>query len=213
MSAGEKSLMDLAVAERTDLATFLETLTPQEWHAPSLGEGWTVKDVVAHVVSYEDLTLFGLMKRFAKGRVVHANQVGVEEFAPMSPQELMEVLGRHLRPQGLTAGFGGMIGLIDGTVHHQDIRRALGHPRTVPVERLERILPLVPANPRLGAGRRIRGLRLVATDVAWRHGDGPEVHGTGEALLMAMTGRKEAASELTGPGQRTIANRLAAQQD
>jgi hypothetical protein len=65
----------------------------------------------------------------------------------------------------LTAGFGGMIALVDGTIHHQDIRRALGHRRTVPVDRLERILPLVPRNPRLGAGRRIRGLRLGATDV------------------------------------------------
>jgi uncharacterized protein (TIGR03083 family) len=210
MSAGEKSLMDLAVEERTDLAAFLETLRPQEWHAPSLCERWTVKDVVAHVVSYEELTLFGLMRRFAKGRFVHANEVGVEEFAPMSPQELMEFLGRHLRPHGLTAGFGGMIGLIDGTVHHQDIRRALGRPRTVPVERLERILPLVPGNPRLGAGRRIRGLRLKATDLRWQHGEGPEVSGTGEALLMAMTGRLEAIKELTGPGQATMVERVTA---
>lgn len=208
MSTNEKSLMNMAYEERTDLAAFLETLRPQEWHAPSLCKGWTVKDVVAHMVSYEDLTLFGLMKRFAKGRVVHANEVGVEEFAPMSPQELMEFLGRHLRPQGLTAGFGGMIGLIDGTVHHQDIRRALGHPRTVPVERLERILPLVPANPRLGAGRRIRGLRLKATDLRWQHGEGPEVSGTGEALLMAMTGRLEAVKELNGPGRATMMERV-----
>jgi uncharacterized protein (TIGR03083 family) len=210
MSAGEKSLMDMAIEERTDLAAFLETLTPQEWHAPSLCEGWTVKDVVAHMVSYEELTPFGLMKRFARGRVSHANEVGVEEFAPMSPQELMTFLGRHLRPQGLTAGFGGMIGLIDGTVHHQDVRRALGHPRTVPVDRLERILPLVPRNPRLGAGRRIRGLRLRATDLGWQHGEGPEVSGTGEALLMAMTGRREAVKELTGPGQATMAGRVTA---
>jgi uncharacterized protein (TIGR03083 family) len=210
MSAGEKSLMDMAYDERTDLAAFLETLTPQEWHAPSLCEGWTVKDVVAHMVSYEELTPCGLLKRFARGRVVHANEVGVEEFAPMSPQELMTFLGRHLRPQGLTAGFGGMIGLIDGTVHHQDIRRALGHPRTVPVDRLERILPLVPRNPRLGAGRRIRGLRLRATDLGWQHGEGPEVSGTGEALLMAMTGRREAVKELTGPGQATMAGRVTA---
>lgn len=103
-----------------------------------------------------------------------------------------------------------MIGLIDGTVHHQDIRRALGHPRTVPVDRLERILPLVPRNPRLGAGRRIRGLRLRATDLGWQHGEGPEVSGTGEALLMAMTGRREAVKELTGPGQATMAGRLTA---
>lgn len=208
MSTTEKSLMDMAYDERSDLAAFLETLTPQEWNAPSLCDRWTVKDVVAHMVSYEELTPFGLVRRFAKGRVMRANEVGVREFAPMSPQELMEFLRRHLRPKGLTAGFGGMIALVDGTVHHQDIRRALGYPRTVPVERLERILPLVPTNPRLGAGRRIKRLRLTATDVAWQHGDGPEVSGTGEALLMAMTGRPDAVKELDGPGQATLAGRI-----
>jgi len=140
MSADDKSLVEMARDERADLAAFLQTLTPQEWHAQSLCDRWTVKDVVAHVVSYEELTPFGLMKRFAKGWIVHANEVGVEEFASMSPQELMEFLGRHLHPKGLTSGFGGMIALVDGTVHHQDIRRALGHPRVVPVDRLERIL-------------------------------------------------------------------------
>jgi uncharacterized protein (TIGR03083 family) len=209
VSADQKSLMDMAYDERTDLADFLDTLTPQEWHTASLCEKWTVKDVVAHVISYEQLTPLGLMKRFVRGRVVRANEVGVEEFAPMSPQELTSILRRHLRPRGLTAGFGGMIALVDGTIHHQDIRRALGHPRTVPVDRLQRILPLVPGNPRLGAGRRIRGLRLLATDLAWQHGKGPEVAGTGEALLMAMTGRQEVLSELAGPGQGTLAGRLA----
>jgi uncharacterized protein (TIGR03083 family) len=210
MRAHERSLMDLAFDERTDLAAFLETLAPQEWNAPSLCDRWTVKDVVAHVVSYEELSAFGLTKRFAKGLVIHANEVGVREFAPMSPQELVEFLRRHLRPKGLTAGFGGMIALVDGTVHHQDIRRAIGHPRTVPVERLERILPVVPGNPRLGAGRRIRGLRLAANDLDWQHGDGPEVIGTGEALLMAMTGRPSAVTELTGPGQPILAERISA---
>jgi uncharacterized protein (TIGR03083 family) len=211
MSRGEKPLMDMAHDERADLAAFLESLTPEEWHAPTLCDRWTVKDVVAHVISYEELTPFGLGMRFAKGLIIHANEVGVREFAPMSPHELVEFLHRHLHPRGLTAGFGGMIGLVDATVHHQDIRRALGHSRTVPPNRLEKILPLIPSNPRLGAGWRIRGLRLVATDAAWQHGSGPEVRGTGEALLMAMTGRKEAAMELTGPGQPTMANRITAQ--
>jgi uncharacterized protein (TIGR03083 family) len=39
--------------ERNDLADFLETLTPPQWAADSLCEGWSVRDVVAHVVSYE----------------------------------------------------------------------------------------------------------------------------------------------------------------
>jgi uncharacterized protein (TIGR03083 family) len=206
----DKTLMELAYQERVDLAAFLATLTPQEWSAKSLCTKWTVKDVVAHVVSYEELSPFGLAKRFARGRVVYANEVGVADFAPLSAGELLDFLNAHLRPQGLTAAFGGMIGLIDGTVHHQDVRRALGYPRAVPAERLVRILPLVPGNPRLGAGRRIRGLRLAATDVAWQHGDGPEVTGAGEALLMAMTGRPAALNELSGPGLPTLAARISA---
>jgi len=79
MSTDEKSLMDMAYDERADLAAFLETLTPQEWRAPSLCSQWTVKDVVAHMISYEELSPFGLAKRFAKGWVVRANEVGVEE--------------------------------------------------------------------------------------------------------------------------------------
>ncbi|ORA20121.1 maleylpyruvate isomerase family mycothiol-dependent enzyme [Mycobacterium arosiense] len=201
-------LMTMAHAERTDLAEFLATLTPREWEAPSLCTRWSVKDVVAHVISYEELGALGLLKRFAKGGIVRANQVGVDEFAALTPQQLLEFLRSHLQPRGLTAGFGGMIALVDGTIHHQDIRRALDRPREVPPDRLERILPLVPGNPRLGAGRRIRGLRLRATDVHWTHGAGPEVTGAGEALLLAMTGRPAALADLTGPGVATLAARV-----
>ena len=204
----EKSLMEMAREERSDLAEFLSTLTPEDWQAPSLCDGWTVKDVVAHVISYEDLNAIGLIKRFAKGRIVRANEVGVEEFATMSADELLAFLNSHLQPRGLTAGFGGMIALVDGTIHHQDIRRALGRPRAIPSYRLERILPLVPTNPRLGAGKRIRGLSLQATDVDWAHGSGPVVTGSGEALLMAMSGRRAALDDLTGPGQAILAGRL-----
>lgn len=202
------TLMDMACAERADLAAFLADLTPQQWHAPSLCSGWTVKDVVAHVISYEELGFVGLFARFARGWVVRANQVGVDDFAALSTDDLLEFLNRHLYPSGLAAGFGGMIGFVDGTVHHQDIRRALNRPRLIPAERLARVLPLIPGNPRLGAGRRIRGLRLSATDVDWTHGSGPEVSGPGEALMMAMTGRPAALADLAGPGKETLAQRL-----
>ncbi|BBY23896.1 hypothetical protein MSTO_41010 [Mycobacterium stomatepiae] len=160
------------------------------------------------MVSYDELDKLGLLKRFAKGWVVRANQVGVDEFAPLSTQQLLAFLRSHLQPRGLTAGFGGMIALVDATIHHQDIRRSLGRPRSVPVDRLERVLGLVPGNPRLGAGRRIRGLRLRATDVDWTHGRGPEVIGPGEALLMAMAGRRAALTDLSGPGCAAFAARL-----
>jgi uncharacterized protein (TIGR03083 family) len=198
----------MARAERAELSAFLSTLSAEQWATQSLCERWTVKDVVAHMISYEDLDTFGLMKRFAKGYVVRANQVRVDEFSSLSPQELLDYLNNHLQPRGLTAGFGGMIALVDGTIHHQDIRRPLGLPRTIPADRLQRVLQSVPANPRLGAWRRIRGLRLQATDINWSHGKGPDVTGTGEALLMAMAGRPAVIDELTGPGKPTLAARL-----
>jgi uncharacterized protein (TIGR03083 family) len=203
-----ETLMTMARAERADLADFLTTLSPQDWAAPTLCSKWTVKDVVAHVISYEELGVAGLLRRFAKGWVVRANEVGVDEFAALTPQQLLAFLHDHLTPKGLTAGFGGMIALVDGTVHHQDIRRSLGRPRAVPEDRLQRVLGLVPGNPRLGAGRRIRGLRLRANDIDWEHGRGPEVTGSGEALLMAMTGRPAALADLDGPGLPTLAKRL-----
>lgn len=202
------NVMDLAQAERRDLAAFLATLTPAQWQAPTLCAGWSVTDVVAHMFSYDELTTIGLITRFAKGRFVRANDIGVEEYRPLGPDRLLELVNRHLRPRGLTAGFGGLIALVDGTIHHQDIRRPLSMPRDIPPDRLTRVLDSIPTNPRLGARGRIRGLRLRATDLDWSTGHGPEVTGTGEALLMAMSGRRGVTPELTGPGQPILAARI-----
>jgi hypothetical protein len=56
--------------------------------------------------------------------------------------------------------------------------------------------------------RTVRGLRLVARDVDWSHGDGPEVHGNAEALLLAITARPVGVDELTGPGAPVLLARL-----
>ena len=55
---------------------------------------------------------------------------------------------------------------------------------------------------------RIRGVRLVATDLRFSAGAGPEVRGEAEALLMAMAGRRGVASELSGPGRAKLAGRI-----
>ncbi len=200
--------MDMAEAERRELAALLATLTPQQWEMPTPCARWRVRDVVAHMISYEDLGPVALAARFVRGRVLWTNQVGVDELASRTPEQLLEMLTTHLRPSGLTAGFGGMIGLVDGTIHHQDIRRGLGLPRQIPPHRLVRVLTAVRTNPRLGVPWRIRGLRLEATDLEWSSGKGPLVSGPGEALLMAMAGRRGITAELTGPGRARLAGRI-----
>lgn len=202
-------LMRLAAAERADLADFLDGLTPQQWAAPSLCEGWSVHDVVAHVVSFEELGFAGLVARRIKGLGRGGpNEVGRAEFARRSPADLITFLRAHLRPRGATALFGGAVGLTDSLIHHQDIRRALELPRTVPRERLLPALRFALRSPKLPSRKHARGLRLFATDLDWRHGTGPETTGPGEALLMAIAGRPDALADLTGPGKPLLAGRI-----
>jgi hypothetical protein len=54
------------------------------------------------------------------------------------------------------------------------------------------------------------GIRAVATDLDWQHGDGPEIRGPGEALLLALAGRADALDELDGPGLAALEPRVAA---
>ncbi|WP_433787578.1 maleylpyruvate isomerase family mycothiol-dependent enzyme [Actinomycetospora sp. CA-101289] len=202
----------LARDDRTELAEFLGGLPPERWDAPTLCTQWSVRDVVAHIISYDDLGPVGLVGRFAAGRFDpdRANQVGVDQYRSLTPDELLAELEGHLRPAGLTARFGGRIGLVDGLIHHQDIRRALGAPREVPRARLAAALPFATIAPPIRASSRIKGLRLVATDVDWSTGKGPAVEGPAEPLLMAIAGRADAVDELTGPGQPTLAARMPA---
>jgi uncharacterized protein (TIGR03083 family) len=204
--------MALARAEREDLLDLLGTLTPEQWRAPSLCAGWSVHDVVAHVLSYEELGPRQLAARFARGsfRFGRVNAVGLREYADRSPAELTDLLRRHLTPTGLTAGLGGAIALTDGLIHHQDIRRPLGLPRAVPAERVRPALRTALFAPTLLGVVRVRDVRLVATDLDWAFGRGPEVRGTAEALLMAVAGRRGIAAELSGPGRERIARRLGA---
>ena len=56
----------LAGEERADLAAFLSSLTPEQWQAPTLCPGWRVRDVVAHVISYDDQSLLQLLSVAAR---------------------------------------------------------------------------------------------------------------------------------------------------
>ncbi len=203
-------MMEMAREEREDLADLLAQLTPQQWEQPSLCERWRVRDVVAHLIGYDELGRRALMRQFVKGRFRfnRINQVGVDELRTRSTEELRRIVAEHLQPRGLTAGFGGMIALVDGMIHQQDIRRALGIQRTILPDRLLAVLGCARYVPAVRGAWRARGVRLVATDVDWSYGTGPEVRGPGEALLMAMSGRPDALQDLAGEGKAKLARNI-----
>ena len=202
--------LELARAERESFAAFLETLSPEQWQAPTLCERWNVREVAAHAISFDELTRGEVVARFLKGGLLidRINQVGVDDYADRSPEQIVALIREYAHPHGLTAGFGGKIALTDNMIHQQDIRRALGIPRTIPAERLRTALDFSLYAPTIRGAWRARGVRLVATDIDWSHGKGPEVQGPGEALLMAMAGRSDGLKDLSGPGKDALAHRL-----
>jgi len=199
--------------ENADFGAYLATLTPAEWEAPSLCEGWRVRDVVGHILYGNELNVFTLPFKlarhgFSSDRSGKVNSIARAEGC--SPEELLHDFTTRNAWAGTARLFGGRLTLLDRLVHHQDIRRALGHKREIPADR---VLPLVELAPKLGSvfggRRRSKGLRMEATDLAWSHGPdgGPTVRGPGEAVLMAVLGRRQATADLEGDGVALLAGR------
>jgi uncharacterized protein (TIGR03083 family) len=195
-------------AERIALADYLETLTPSDWEHPSLCDGWTVKDLVAHVVAGAKSTpgrfIVGIIGSGFDFDKMTAKEVRRE--ADKTPTELVAelraVAPHKTRPRNALLG--------EVLVHHEDIRRALGAgPGSYPSDELRTVAEYYKtAGPPLRVKARIAGLQLEATDVAWSTGDGPAVQGPLTSLLLAMTGRRAALSDLSGPGVAELDARL-----
>jgi len=159
-------------------------------------------------------------RRFRPSRI---NALALARYDARSPEQLLALLTEHLHPRGLPAALDGRVALTERLIHHQDIRRALGLPRAIPPERLLPALRCTLIAPDIGGLWRIRGLRLVATDLGFSAGAGAEVRGAevrgaevrgaevrgaAEALLMGMAGRRAVMGELSGPGRTKLAGRI-----
>ena len=197
--------------EREDILAFLRALTPGQWDASSLCEGWRVRDVAVHLLVDEPFREIGWPRGLAKlagmGFSVHrANAWWVQQNASRDTGDILAVWRRSLAPGPVSRILGPGTGLRAAVIHHQDMRRPLGMPRTIPAERLRGVLEAIitpKGSVNLGSRERASGLRLRATDADWVHGDGPEVNGPGEALIMALAGQRRAAGR---PGGRRHAH-------
>jgi len=98
--------------------------------------------------------------------------------------------------------------LVDVLVHGQDIAIPLGRTRPVPavaaMAAADRVWPdLFPWRP----ARKLGGFRFAATDCSWPAGDGQLVEGPIAAILLLLTARNVARSQLSGPGAGTLRDR------
>lgn len=200
--------------EDADFVAYLGTLDDADWDRPSLCAGWRVRDVVGHILDGNELRLSTLPIRlarygFSSNRSGQAFSIARAE--GRAPAELLHDVAHRDRWAGTCRVFPPRLVLLDRLVHHQDIRRALGHPRTVPPERLLAVLDGAPGLGNVfGAKKRSKGFAFRATDVDWRWGDdgAPLVEGPGEAILLTLLGRQQPLGELRGPGATAFAARV-----
>jgi uncharacterized protein (TIGR03083 family) len=202
-------MWSVIATERGALADDLATLDEAGWETPSLCDGWSVRDAVAHIIATAEMTSptflgkmigsgFNFQKMTAKEI---ADKRGASPVAEI--KHLRGVRDRRTSPPGPKASWLG-----ETIVHAEDVRRPLGIEHDYPMEAVVAVADFYKgSNLLIGSSNRIEGVTLKATDTDWSHGFGPAVEGPMLSLLMAMTGRKAALEDLTGDGVRTLQGR------
>ncbi|MFF5703824.1 maleylpyruvate isomerase family mycothiol-dependent enzyme [Streptomyces sp. NPDC012794] len=196
-------------AERRELADLFDGLRAAEWDAPSLCEGWTVREVVAHMSMGFRLSLTATLGELVKARGnLHrmTDRVARRDAAAHSATELGAFLrdNAHHPWTPPVGGFRAALG--HDVVHGLDVTAALGHDRRVPEDRLRILLDDIKPSGLKFFGVDLTGVRLSAEDTDWSYGAGAPVYGDAQDLLLLAFGRRlppgrlrgEAAGRFTG---------------
>jgi hypothetical protein len=94
--------------------------------------------------------------------------------------------------------------LADIVIHQLDIRRPLERARCIPNGRMIPVAGDLWANRFFPGPKLFQGIRAIATDADWSAGDGLDVTGPIEALVLTLAGRFAALDQLQGDGTTTL---------
>ncbi len=189
----DTDLYDATVAERTRMAALLGGLTPAQWAADSLCEGWRVREVVAHLDMTDTQTQeeFGAALAEAGGDINAAvDRTACADVARYSDAELLAIQRARVASRW-TPGPGATQGaLAHEVIHGLDITIPLGLPGPAP-EVLAATVAGATAESLAFFGVDLTGLRLTAEDSDLVLGDGPrEVSLPTLELVLIATGRR-----------------------
>lgn len=191
--------------QRLLIADRLADLTPSQWETMSLCTAWRVRDVAAHLTLAADPPALPAMVAEvvrARGGFDRLNAALAIGRAARSTEQLVADLREHASSRTIPIVTNQRNLMLDVLVHSQDIALPLGRELPMPGDA---VVASVDRAWVMGwpfwARRRLRGLRLSATDATWSAGAGAPVSGPARALLLLLTGRVAAAlPELTGSG-------------
>lgn len=200
-------------AQRLQLADVLEGFDEAQWRTPSLCAGWTVRDVVGHLITPFAFGTTRMLLRIARHgfHFDRAIDVMARQLAQRPTPELVAILRAHAQTRWAPPGVGPEAPLSDIVMHTQDICRPLGITPPVDDDAARTILAFLVSRK----GRAITkpawlaGLHLLPDDLDWSWGEGAEVRGPAAALIMTLGGRAVGFAELTGAGLGLLRARIA----
>ncbi|MCX4767089.1 maleylpyruvate isomerase family mycothiol-dependent enzyme [Streptomyces sp. NBC_01275] len=197
----EDALAAAIAAERRDLADLFDTLSPDQWDAPSLCAGWRVRDVVAHMSTGFRYPTRRMLWELARsgGRVNRmADRVARADAAAHPAGRLSGFLREHAHHPWKPPVGGRPAALAHDVVHGLDVTVALGVERPVPEERLRPALATIDPRAFRFFGVDLAGVRLQAVDLDWTFGAGAPLCGSAQDLLLVAYGRKLPVGRLDG---------------
>lgn len=194
--------------QRQRLVELLEDLSEQEWQQPSLCQGWTVRDVAAHVALQN--TPWSALPKATWAMVRHgglnsAIQAIAREHALLPTDRIIGEIRDRIGVWRPLPSVTYREAAIDYLVHPQDIAIPLGREVPMPTDTAVLATERVWSSGRMfHARKRYAGYRFVATDAAWSAGEGAEVSGPIGGLLLLLTGRTAGLTTLSGAGADTL---------
>ncbi|MFY7066260.1 maleylpyruvate isomerase family mycothiol-dependent enzyme [Nocardiopsis changdeensis] len=209
MRRGE-DLWPLVHAERAALADDLAGLSEEDWATPSLCDGLTVREVLAHLTAGASLNGLRWFAGVVRCRFDFDAQVAMR-LAEQMGDSGADTLARFRAVVSSTTSppLPRIAMLGEAVVHGEDIRRPLGIAADRPVGTLTRVAEYYRGSDQVVVARsRVADLRLEAADGSFAAGEGPRVAGSTLALIMAMTGRSAHLGDLSGDGVEVLRGRL-----
>src|SRR6185437_387559 len=199
--------------QRTSLADLLEDLSEQEWRHPSLCDGWTIRDVAAHLTLQQlgATAAIAMMARY-RGDIDKAVRESARlRAAALSPGQLIAAIRATAGSRRHNFGVTYRETLIDALVHAQDIAIPLARSHPMPPEAAAAAATRIWTMrwpPPFPAKRVMERFRVTATDIDWSAGQGPPVSAPIGAILLLSAGRIAALPQMSGPGTAELAARL-----
>ncbi len=196
----DAALQPIVASEYLALADVMAAAGEADWNAPSLCEGWRVREVIAHMTMAARYDQAAFMAELQArdgdfGRL--SNDIAAQD-AQLPTAELVANLRAdtllHWAPRGSYHD-----ALNHVVIHGLDAMVPLGYRRYPPAETLQIVLDdLTAGGIHEHFGMSIVGRRLETTDLDWSYGSGSVLRGKAGDLALALCGRAVPPGRLEG---------------